>query len=138
MTRNLPITLLICLIAGSPLASYAKKKQPEPPAAAPKPAAATIAEKVKKCKKIDGLFTLYRDTTTGSLMMLIKKYQLNSEFIYFSYVENGNTKEHLGTIKYLPFLNTTIKLSLSPKTPRFISTQATQFQKLPMQTLPMR
>jgi hypothetical protein len=51
----------------------------------------TIAEKVKKCKKIDGLFTLYRDTTNGSLMMLIKKYQLNSEFIYFSYVENGNT-----------------------------------------------
>ena len=92
MTRNLPITLLICLIAGSPMASYAKKKKPEPPAAAPKPAAAmTIAEKVKKCKKIDGLFTLYRDTTTGSLMMLIKKYQLNSEFIYFSYVENGNT-----------------------------------------------
>jgi hypothetical protein len=73
------------------MASYAKKKKPEPPAAAPKPAVTTIAEKVKKCKKIDGLFTLYRDTTTGSLMMLIKKYQLNSEFIYFSYVENGNT-----------------------------------------------
>ena len=92
MTRNLPITLLIRLIAGSPMASYAKKKEPEPPAAPPKPAAAmTIAEKVKKCEKIDGLFTLYRDTTTGSLMMLIKKYQLNSEFIYFSYVENGNT-----------------------------------------------
>ncbi len=91
MTRNLPITLLICLFASSTTAAFAKKKKPEPPAA-PKPAAPmTIAEKVKKCKKIDGLFTLYRDTTNGSLMMLIKKYQLNSEFIYFSYVENGNT-----------------------------------------------
>ena len=91
MKRNLPITLLICLITSSTTAAFAKKKKPEPPAA-PKPAATmTIAEKVKKCKKIDGLFTLYRDTTNGSLMMLIKKTQLNNEFIYFSYVENGNT-----------------------------------------------
>ena len=64
-------------------------KPPAVPAAAANPA--SIAEKVKKCKKIDGLFTLYRDTTNGSLLMLIKKEQINKEFIYFSYVENGNT-----------------------------------------------
>jgi len=60
----------------------------------PKPATQapiSIAEKVKKCKKIEGLFTLYRDTTNGSLLLLVKKTQLDKPFIYFSYVENGNT-----------------------------------------------
>ena len=71
-----------------------KNKKDEKPAEAPKPVASAmpgISDKVKKCKKTDGLFTLYRDTTNGSLMMLVKKEQLNKEFIYFSYIENGNT-----------------------------------------------
>ncbi len=71
-----------------------KNKKDEKPAEAPKPvvsAMPSISDKVKKCKKTDGLFTLYRDTTNGSLMMLVKKEQLNKEFIYFSYIENGNT-----------------------------------------------
>jgi hypothetical protein len=75
------------------MSAFAQKKD-EKAAEAPKPAApatATIADKVKKCKKIDGLFTLYRDTTNGSMLMLVKKDQLNKEFIYFSYIENGNT-----------------------------------------------
>lgn len=89
--------LLICLsiIGISPVALQAQRKKDKEaeavkPAIAP-PATASIADKVKKCKKIEGLFTLYRDTTSGSLMMLIKKDQINKEFIYFSYVENGNT-----------------------------------------------
>ncbi|MCC6818238.1 MAG: zinc-dependent metalloprotease [Bacteroidia bacterium] len=68
------------------------KKKPELATVAAKPAGpATIAEKVKKCKKTEGLFTLFQDTTTGSMMLLIKREQINKEFIYFSYIENGNT-----------------------------------------------
>jgi hypothetical protein len=65
---------------------------------APNPIVATnpnnstsIADKIKRCKKIDGLIKLYQDTSTGSLLMLINEKQFNKEYIYFSYVENGNT-----------------------------------------------
>lgn len=67
--------------------AYAKKK----PAEAPKPQTpkASIAEKVKACKKQDGLFPLYQDTTNGAMYLLVKKDLLNKKFIYFSYTENG-------------------------------------------------
>lgn len=68
-----------------------KDKKEEAAKPATPPPAATIADKVKRCKKIDGLFTLYRDTVNGNLMMLVKKDQLNKEFIYFSYIENGQS-----------------------------------------------
>ncbi|MES2618197.1 MAG: zinc-dependent metalloprotease [Bacteroidota bacterium] len=92
--KKLHLLLLVAASTFSSTAIYAQKKddkavvEPAKPAA---PASATIADKVKRCKKIDGLFTLYRDTTSGTLFLLIKKDQLNKEFIYFSYVENGNT-----------------------------------------------
>lgn len=50
---------------------------------------ATIKAKTKNCEKIEGLFTIYRDTTNGKAYMLINKEQLEKEFIYFSYAENG-------------------------------------------------
>ncbi len=93
MKNKYTVLILICVLMNLPLNIYAKKKKPVP-ADAPKPAAPAIpgiADKVKKCKKIEGLFTLYRDTTNGSVLMLIKKSQFNKEFIYFSYIENGNT-----------------------------------------------
>ena len=67
---------------------YAKKKKPIEP---PKPAApkTSIAEKVKSCKKQDGLFPIYQDTVTGAMYLVVKKEQLNQTFIYFSYTENG-------------------------------------------------
>lgn len=67
---------------------YAKKKKPTE---APKPMSskATIADKTKSCKKQDGLFPLYQDTTSGAMYMVIKKDQINQTFIYFSYTENG-------------------------------------------------
>ncbi len=57
-------------------------------AAAKKP---TVAEKTKGSRKIDGLFTLYQDTTTGSIQMYIRKSQLDKEFIYQSFSINGPT-----------------------------------------------
>lgn len=65
--------------------AFAKKKKPGD---APKPKSA-INEKIKNCKKQEGLFTLYQDTASGAMYMLVKKDQVNQSFIYFSYTENG-------------------------------------------------
>ena len=56
-------------------------QQPPTPAAKPatdsaKPAAPkkqTVADKTKGNKKVEGLFTIYQDTVTGSLQMYIRK-----------------------------------------------------------------
>lgn len=52
---------------------------------------AGIIDKVKSSRKIDGLFTLYQDTATGSIQMYIKKNQVGKEFIYHSFSLNGPT-----------------------------------------------
>ena len=49
----------------------------------------TIAETVKDFEKLEGLFTLYRNPKNGGLMMEILPEQLEREYIYFSYSENG-------------------------------------------------
>lgn len=69
-------------------ADSAKKAAPTTPPTPPKP---TIADKTKSSKKIDGMFTLYRDTTTGSLLMYVKKDQLGKDFIYQSFSLAGPT-----------------------------------------------
>lgn len=52
---------------------------------------AGITDKVKSARKIDGLFTIYQDTATGSVQMYIKKNQLGKEFIYQSFSISGPT-----------------------------------------------
>ena len=49
----------------------------------------TIAELVKSSKKIEGLFTIYQDTITGSIQMIISDDQINKEYIYFSQIADG-------------------------------------------------
>lgn len=78
------ITILTLSVLVS-FCAFAKKKKP---ADAPKPKSA-INEKIKNCKKQEGLFTLYQDTANGAMYMLVKKDQVNQSFIYFSYTENG-------------------------------------------------
>ncbi|WP_439506956.1 zinc-dependent metalloprotease [Sediminibacterium sp.] len=58
------------------------------PAAPKKP---TVADKTKGNKKVEGLFTIYQDTVTGSLQMYIRKDQLDKEFIYQSFSISGPT-----------------------------------------------
>jgi hypothetical protein len=48
-----------------------------------------IKEVTKKCKKIDGLFPIYQDTTSGSIKMVVSKEQIGKEYIYFSQVADG-------------------------------------------------
>ncbi|GAA3515416.1 zinc-dependent metalloprotease [Aquimarina addita] len=49
----------------------------------------TIKELTKKSEKIEGLFTMYRDTIDGTTKMLIHKDQIGKEFIYFSQITDG-------------------------------------------------
>jgi hypothetical protein len=70
------------------VASCATQKKPV--AAAPMaPKTTSIADKIKSCKKKEGLFPLFQDTLTGNLFMIVKKEQLDKEFIYFSYTVDG-------------------------------------------------
>lgn len=52
---------------------------------------AGITDKIKSSKKIDGLFTIYQDTATGSIQLYVKKNQLGKEFIYQSFSISGPT-----------------------------------------------
>ncbi|MCF7569567.1 zinc-dependent metalloprotease [Sabulilitoribacter arenilitoris] len=68
-----------------------KKDQVEAPAkpAPKKSKEKKISDLVKSSKKIEGLFTMYQDTVTGSLQMLISEDQIDKEFIHFNQVADG-------------------------------------------------
>lgn len=70
-----------------------KKKKTEMPVKkkAPKKKGKSIADLTKSSKKIEGLFTIYQDTVTGAVKLLVKEDQLNKDFIYFSQIANGVT-----------------------------------------------
>lgn len=59
------------------------------------PKKTTVADKTKGNKKLEGLFTLYQDTATGSVQLYIKKEQLSKEFIYQSFSINGPVQLYL-------------------------------------------
>ncbi len=71
-----------------------KKKKKEVKAAPakktpPKKKGKSIKDLTKSSKKIEGLFTIYQDTVSGSVKLLIKADQLNKDFIYFSQIADG-------------------------------------------------
>jgi len=86
-----PISLSVALLCA--LGSYAQTKPAAPTADTAKktPPKPSITEKVKSSKKIEGLFTLYQDTATGSVQIYVKKDQLGKEFIYQSFSMGGPT-----------------------------------------------
>ena len=49
----------------------------------------TMEEALKNTKEIPGLITMHQDTTNGKLYMLVKKDQLNQEYIHFVHGLNG-------------------------------------------------
>ena len=66
-----------------------KKKKTEVVAQVKKAPKKTIASLTKSSKKIDGLFTIYQDTLTGVMQMVIKEDQLNQEYIHFAQIADG-------------------------------------------------
>jgi hypothetical protein len=45
--------------------------------------------KIETKNNAKGLFTFYQNQEDGSLQFLVKKSQLNKEYIYFSQISNG-------------------------------------------------
>lgn len=77
-------------------AQFWKKKKKEADKAVvkktpPKKKGKSIKDLTKSSKKIEGLFTIYQDTITGSVKLLVKEDQLNKDFIYFSQIADGVT-----------------------------------------------
>jgi Met-zincin/Domain of unknown function (DUF5117) len=61
----------------------------EKPEEKKEPKVKTIAELTVKDTKTDGLFTIYQDTTSGSVKIFIKEEQFGKEFIYQSFSMGG-------------------------------------------------
>jgi hypothetical protein len=92
-------TLAVLALSLAPLvAGCARPSASQTPA--PKQAASekengdikTIAEATKSSRKIDGLFTVYQDTATGSIQLAVTEAQLGKEFIYFMHTVEGVTE----------------------------------------------
>tara|TARA_R110002073_G_scaffold53840_4_gene138892 strand:- start:94845 stop:97460 length:2616 start_codon:yes stop_codon:yes gene_type:complete len=67
-----------------------KTEQVAKPKPKPKPKK-SIATLTKSSKKIEGLFTIYQDTITGAVKMVVTKDQLNKDYIYFSQIADAVT-----------------------------------------------
>jgi hypothetical protein len=94
MKRTITLLTLVLFLAGGAFAQKKKKKELAADSlkkAMAKPAKPTINDKIKSSKKIEGLFSMYRDTVTGSLQMYIKKDQLGKNYIYQSFSMGGPT-----------------------------------------------
>lgn len=85
-----------------------KKKKGQPAATEPKKEEDKFADLIKKCKKSEGLFNLYRDTVSGKTYLEVKTDQLEKEFIYFNHivdapVEAGYFRGSYGDSKVIRF-----------------------------------
>lgn len=56
---------------------------------------AGITDKIKSCRKVEGMFTLYQDTATGTVQLYVKKNQLGKEYIYQSFSISGPNQLYL-------------------------------------------
>lgn len=81
--------IFLCLNLSVAVAQKKKKKGAPDAPKKEKSDIKKISEVTKKCKKIEGLFPIYQDTTDGSLKIIVNKEQLGKEFIYFSQIADG-------------------------------------------------
>ena len=95
MKHSLSTLLTVFLLVGN-LGLQSQEDSAQTDAAIDKPDAEekepkekTIEELVEDSELIKGLLSLYRDTKTGELRLLLKEGQLDQEYLYFSYAESG-------------------------------------------------
>nr|HPJ53570.1 DUF5117 domain-containing protein [Flavobacteriales bacterium] len=82
--------LLLSLMLTMPLLAASGKKDKKGPEEKKKTEGIKdLGEVTKKCSARAGLFTLYQDTTNGELYILVKKSQLDQDFLHFSQVADG-------------------------------------------------
>lgn len=90
MTKFSSTCLLLAVLLTSGCASAAANQTQAPKPAAPPAASAaekkSITTLIKPTRKVDGLFTVYQDTASGSVMMAVSKEKIGKEFIYFTHI----------------------------------------------------
>jgi hypothetical protein len=69
----------------APAQSPVATRGPQGAPAVDPPQKKTIADVVKGSRKHEGLFTIYQDTASGSVHMIVPKVMLGKEFIYFTH-----------------------------------------------------
>ena len=89
--------LALTLVIVPDMSAQRKKKKDSKEIVAPNPTPPakkdkTVAELTKGNKKMEGLFTIFQDTVTGAVKLLVKKDQLDKDFIYFSQIADGVTE----------------------------------------------
>jgi len=77
------------LVPTEAVAQKKKKKKGKEEQVDPGPKEGSVEAGTKNCEKIEGLFTMYKDTTDGSLKMVITGEQLEQDFIHFVHTING-------------------------------------------------
>ena len=86
-------TVLLCAVVTTSAVCYAETEDGQPASAEEKEDKTdelkAISDIAEKCSRLDGLFTLLRDRSTGELYLQIDESQLGKEFIYFTYTESG-------------------------------------------------
>src|SRR5690349_18617108 len=94
--------LMVLIVTPGLLLTAARAQDKKGAAVAPpvtdtakKKPAAGITDKVKSCRKVEGLFTLYQDTATGTVQLYVKKNQLGKEYIYQSFSISGPNQLYL-------------------------------------------
>jgi len=95
--RSLVGTALTCLLLAFSLPTHAEPDQEKPSAEAKAKKEAkkkksdkkSIQDIVKKSALTDGLFKIYQDKKTGETRILVNTDQLDTDFLYFTYVEDG-------------------------------------------------
>jgi hypothetical protein len=87
MSRLMNVLILFAVMLYCHAGSYAQAVTPGAPTNANGPM--RIADRIRGAKKYPGLFTLFQDTTTGSVQLYIKRSQLGKEFIYQAFSMGG-------------------------------------------------
>src|SRR5829696_3180348 len=92
MRKKTTFFLLMCcfyFVSNAQVKKETKAKPRTPTADSIKAARDSVMEKLKGSTKTPGLFTVFQDTLTGSIILYIKKDQLGKEFIYQSFSMGG-------------------------------------------------
>ncbi|NQZ78789.1 MAG: DUF5117 domain-containing protein, partial [Ekhidna sp.] len=90
--KGLLLALSLSVLLAMPVEAQKKKKKKKgdpDPVEQKKEEKKTIESATKKHTKMEGLFTIYQDSTNGKIKMAIREDQLNKEFIYFGQVKDG-------------------------------------------------
>ncbi len=92
MIRQIRLVTLLFLATGGAACATAGAATPTPQGG-PGPEGAssvkTVEEVTKTSRRVDGLFTLFQDTITGSTHMLVRPEQIGQEFIYWAHTVDG-------------------------------------------------